>query len=287
MRVLVVDDSRAMRMIIVRELRRVGVVPECIREAADGQVALELLRQEPFDVVLSDWNMPVMDGLALLEAARADGIDVPFGFVTSEAAEAAHLRGFEAGAAFVVTKPFDATDLGRALEAAVGDELIEDADAWAEDEGGTGDVGALLSGLLRRPVVTVPAAGDPRRDRPRAVARYVAADGRPAAVCVVELGLAAAAGAALSLLPAHSAAEWARAGALPEALAQNFHEVANVLSQLVGQPRGRCRLEEVDIVADYEDLPEERMLAAAERHAQLEVTISGYEPGRLALFGLP
>lgn len=105
MDVLVVDDSKAMRLIVSRILKQTGFVSE-ISEAENGQQALEHLRVHPADVVLSDWNMPEMTGIELLEALRAEGIEIPFLFVTSEST--AEMRGIAAaaGATSLIAKPF-------------------------------------------------------------------------------------------------------------------------------------------------------------------------------------
>jgi len=83
MKVLVVDDSKVMRLIVMRTLRQAGFACE-VKEAADGKQALEAIRKEPPDLVLSDWNMPEMSGIELLEALRAEGSPVKVGFVTTE-----------------------------------------------------------------------------------------------------------------------------------------------------------------------------------------------------------
>jgi two-component system, chemotaxis family, chemotaxis protein CheY len=104
-RVLVADDSRVMRQIVVRTLRQAGYDWE-VREAADGRQALEAVREEEPDVVLSDWNMPEMTGMELLQALRAEGFGTPFGFVTSEGSAEMRQAAEEAGALFLIAKPF-------------------------------------------------------------------------------------------------------------------------------------------------------------------------------------
>jgi two-component system, chemotaxis family, chemotaxis protein CheY len=106
MKVLIVDDSKAMRMIVARVLRQAGYANSVIREAADGSEALEAVRHQVPDLVLSDWNMPEMSGLDLLEALRAEGCEVPFGFVTSESTPEMRELANEAGAQFLIAKPF-------------------------------------------------------------------------------------------------------------------------------------------------------------------------------------
>ena len=70
MRILVADDSRVMRQIVIRTLRRAGYTDHTFLEAADGASALEMARTECPDLVLSDWNMPAPDGLEVLRRLR-------------------------------------------------------------------------------------------------------------------------------------------------------------------------------------------------------------------------
>lgn len=105
MDVLVVDDSKAMRLIVSRILKQTGLVNE-IAEAENGQQALEHLRAQPADVVMSDWNMPEMTGIELLRSLRSEGIEVPFVFVTSESTAEMREIAAEAGATSLIAKPF-------------------------------------------------------------------------------------------------------------------------------------------------------------------------------------
>lgn len=115
MRILIVDDSRAMRMIVTRTLRQAGFEKHTFAEAVDGATALAAIAADPPDLVLSDWNMPVMSGIELLCALRAAGNTVRFGFVTSESTPAMRHTAFESGALFLLAKPFTAETFGAAL----------------------------------------------------------------------------------------------------------------------------------------------------------------------------
>jgi two-component system chemotaxis response regulator CheY len=120
MKVLVVDDSRVMRQIVVRTLRQAGYGHLSVIEAADGVEALTAVTDEQPDLVLSDWNMPEMTGIELLNEIRSSGDDRPFGFVTSEGS--AHMRttAAEAGATFLIAKPFTPEQFRDALEPVLG-----------------------------------------------------------------------------------------------------------------------------------------------------------------------
>jgi two-component system chemotaxis response regulator CheY len=106
MKILVVDDSSAMRMMIVRTLRQAGFSGKDVEQAEDGVVALESIRKSVPGLVLADWNMPNMNGIELLEALTAEGIDVKFGFITTESTTEMRRRATDAGALFLLSKPF-------------------------------------------------------------------------------------------------------------------------------------------------------------------------------------
>jgi len=114
-KILIVDDSKAMRAIVRRHVSQAGFDSAEVSECENGQEALEAVRAARPDIVLSDWNMPVMTGIELLESLRAESIDVPLGFVTSESSDEFKERAFDAGAAFMITKPFTADDFTRCL----------------------------------------------------------------------------------------------------------------------------------------------------------------------------
>lgn len=120
MDVLIVDDSRAMRMIVVRTLKQTAIDISSVTEAGDGAEALPIASSRPFDVILTDWNMPRMNGLELLKSLRRAGVETPVGFCTSEATTEMRSLAIENGAAFFITKPFSAATLQAAMNKARG-----------------------------------------------------------------------------------------------------------------------------------------------------------------------
>jgi two-component system chemotaxis response regulator CheY len=114
---LVVDDSRAMRMILSRILRKAGFTVE---EAENGREALELLEtQEQLPhLAMIDWNMPEMNGLELIKALRADRrySDITLMMVTTESEQSQIVRALAAGAHEYLIKPFTPDSIVDKLE---------------------------------------------------------------------------------------------------------------------------------------------------------------------------
>ena len=113
--VIVADDSRVMRQIVIRTLRQAGYDWEII-EAADGQELYDMTLDNNPDLVLSDWNMPNATGIEALNALRQAGNQVPFGFVTSEGSPEMREQAEQAGALFLIAKPFTAESFREALD---------------------------------------------------------------------------------------------------------------------------------------------------------------------------
>jgi two-component system chemotaxis response regulator CheY len=113
---LVVDDFSTMRRIVRNLLKELGFTN--VEEAEDGAAALSKLRQGGFEVVVSDWNMPNMDGLTLLQTMRADAElkSLPFLMITAEAKKENVAAAVQAGASSCIAKPFTAATLQEKLD---------------------------------------------------------------------------------------------------------------------------------------------------------------------------
>ncbi|HTF68235.1 MAG TPA: response regulator [Edaphobacter sp.] len=115
MRALIIDDSAVMRKVIERALRQSGIDFLEILQASNGEEALEILRGDTastmkIGLIISDINMPVMDGLQFLEARRDQqlAVGVPVVMITTEGSEPFVLRAIAAGAQGYICKPFTA-----------------------------------------------------------------------------------------------------------------------------------------------------------------------------------
>jgi len=114
-KILVVDDFPTMRRIIRNLLKDLGF--ENVDEAEDGQMGLDKIRNGSFDLIVSDWNMPNMDGLTMLQQIRADPnlSTLPVLMVTAEAKKENIVAAAKAGASGYVVKPFTAAVLEEKL----------------------------------------------------------------------------------------------------------------------------------------------------------------------------
>ncbi|WP_447972139.1 chemotaxis response regulator CheY [Nitrospira sp. Kam-Ns4a] len=111
MKIMVVDDMSTMRRIVKNILKQLGFAN--VEEAENGQEALAKMRADRFNFVVSDWNMPVMSGIELLRAIRADGElkDIPVLMVTAEAQKENIIEAVQAGVSNYIVKPFTAETL--------------------------------------------------------------------------------------------------------------------------------------------------------------------------------
>ena len=116
MKILIVDDFSTMRRIIKNLLRDLGF--NNTHEADDGTTALPMLKNGDFDFVVTDWNMPGMQGIDLLRAIRADDKlkHLPVLMVTAEAKREQIIEAAQAGVNGYVVKPFTAATLKEKLE---------------------------------------------------------------------------------------------------------------------------------------------------------------------------
>lgn len=114
-KVLCVDDFATMRRILKNILKQLGF--RNIEEADDGLTALEALKENKYDLIISDWNMPKMSGLDLLKTVRgmAEYKDIPFMMVTAEAQKQNVIEAVGAGVSNYVVKPFTAESIAEKL----------------------------------------------------------------------------------------------------------------------------------------------------------------------------
>ena len=107
-KILIIDDSSTMRKIVMRSLRQAGLEIGDVLEAGDGQEALQVLDENSVDLILSDINMPNMDGLEFLRQKKTNPAiqDIPVVMITTEAVDEIVQEVKELGAMGNIKKPF-------------------------------------------------------------------------------------------------------------------------------------------------------------------------------------
>lgn len=118
MRILIVDDSSTMRRIIGNVVMQLGYTKEDFNEAEDGVKAWKLLGESQYDIILTDWNMPNMNGLDLVKKIRAGGSHQksPIIMITTEGGKGEVITALKAGVNNYIVKPFNAEVLKEKLD---------------------------------------------------------------------------------------------------------------------------------------------------------------------------
>ncbi len=115
--VLIIDDSSTMRKIVTRSLRQAGLEVDNILEAGDGQEALQMLQGQKVDLILSDINMPNMDGLTFLKEKAANGAikGIPVVMISTESGADVISEAKSLGAIGSIKKPFTPEQISETL----------------------------------------------------------------------------------------------------------------------------------------------------------------------------
>ncbi|WP_122894075.1 response regulator [Arcobacter peruensis] len=118
MKILIVDDSSTMRRIIGNVVMQLGFKKEEFDEAEDGVKAWKLLEESQYDVILTDWNMPNMNGLELVQKTRSGGahMKTPIIMITTEGGKGEVITALKAGVNNYIVKPFNAEILKEKLD---------------------------------------------------------------------------------------------------------------------------------------------------------------------------
>jgi CheY-like chemotaxis protein len=290
MDVLLVDDSRVMRGLVRRTLRQAGFDVGQVIEAENGQEGLDALAKSKVDLVLCDWNMPVMTGIDFLTALRQAGNTVKFGFVTSESTPAMRARATASGALFLLTKPFGAEEMHHVLTSAGLKASSKPATA-----GGVGYtalaatafdgklVQNMLSSLVNVAVQVKPGPKLVPTGSPCFAAAWVDAETQIRYAGFCELPLAAALGGALGLRPAAWVIETLKAKDAVEVLRPSVYEVFNVMSRSFND----CGSVHVKIQALHDPGAAPPPVLQFDREARTRldflVTVPGFATGKLSI----
>jgi two-component system chemotaxis response regulator CheY len=134
--VLIVYDSLPMRSVIKKTIRIAGYGKSAFHEADNGKAALELMEHEWIDIIITDYNMPVMNGLEFIKAVKDNELfkDIPVVVISTEGSEARVREFIDSGAAGYITKPFAPETIRDLITSLLG-ESDYDEKAFESDDG--------------------------------------------------------------------------------------------------------------------------------------------------------
>ena len=299
MKILVVDDSQMMRMLVVRTLKQAELGELDIQEAINGRDALAKIAAGGMpDLILSDWNMPEVNGLQLLKTVRETDKSVRFGFVTTEGTGPMRTIALTAGAEFVIVKPFTAKDFravvpkpsGAAASPAANSPALASAAAAPSVDysfASASDTAHVLFALIRKQIAIKPDAPLTLGDA-KAVAIY-RLEGSPFMVaCVAGLPLCASVGAALSLLSVSTVQEAIASRSVPEAMRKNASDVFNVMASMI-EPKASARFVQSAVYWPGTPVPKEisSLVLQAKKRLDIHIDVEDYGGGKLSLLLCP
>lgn len=119
MKVLILDDSKTMLRIISNTLKRIG--QDNLVTTENGLEGLEAFNKESFDLIMTDWNMPVMDGLTFVKEIRKINKDIPIVMITTEGGKTSVIEALKAGVNNYIVKPFTPQTLKEKLSSIIGE----------------------------------------------------------------------------------------------------------------------------------------------------------------------
>lgn len=295
MTILIVDDSRAMRTIIKRTFREMDLGDATYLEASNGREALATVLESEPELIISDYNMPEMNGLEFLGALQQSNSKSRLGFVTSEANAEFRSKAQEIGAAFVITKPFTAADLCKSIDPVLRTWGIRVSGADQQPQARTtvttnglcqpNQAATILASIITRKEVEVKPA--PPMPLPPSTAHVVAEyleDNKICACAICDISFAAYAGSAVMMIPPYAAIEAAKTRVLEPNMWDDLLEVFNVTSRMFGRSdQSALRLGRAYRPGETRSPELTTLLKTPSRRLDLRVTIDTYGDGLLTL----
>jgi CheY-like chemotaxis protein len=290
LRVLIVDDSRAIQAIIQRALQSAGLGPLLIELAMDGEQALRLVGSFEPDLVVSDWHMPKVGGLEMLQTLRQIGRhEIKVGFVTTETAPRHLDQARSNGALFVINKPFKDEDLQQEVHKALAERIAElnappgPAMAFESEAALSGLIKSVLRDIPFR-LIAAPTQQLSDLKLPHNLAMYVAVGHKtPHALGVLDANcccILGGGGAQMQPMPVRAAMQVGMPTPEMMKMADQFmHAAAGLLSKSKDCPEVSLK------VANLMSKPFEKMSSLMERgtgRSDYRLSVPGYGEGRLA-----
>jgi CheY-like chemotaxis protein len=297
-KILIVDDSKAMQTIVRRGLLAMGYDNLEIRQANDGAEALDIVREWDAQLIISDWHMPTMNGFQLAEAINKEMLGIDFGFVTTESSEVKLKAAIEVGAKFIVKKPFDFSTLHEAvLPILQGSSKANDALVSSQEEKQsvagrivlpqTSVTAKIINGMTKREVLMEVAeeAQNIEDHMPCLLGLYGGSNKKVLAVAILDVHAASILGAAVDDLSDEEVHIATVEKAIPKKLIANSESVLDVLGTAFFDKQTNQPLEllSVNIVRHTTPALETLTSNLSKERVDFEMAAIGYGTGNLTL----
>ena len=287
MRVLIVDDSRAMQTIVKRIVVQAGYDSATFELADSGDVALQIIRSQKPELVLLDWHMPGMSGLDVLEVIREEQLSVCVGLVTTERSSQKIDAARKAGAKFVIHKPFTVEQLKETLVPVLAgiDPMDEERLLVMPTRTGIEKTLAALCNTLVRVIDDKPAPLDPNLT-PFMLALLNNGKDKMRAIVLLDQNLICALGGAFGGLSSAAVIQAINSNSVPEQIKGFTERILRVLSGSFYDPStgGDLTLKSVHMIdANFSKLKSLYEKSSVGR-ADLLVDIKSYGGGRMIFY---
>lgn len=300
MKFLIVDDSRAMQVIVKRGLEQLGYSDNEYRMASNGKDALNIVREWKPDLILCDWHMPEMTGIQLLQLLNRLNLDCNIGFVTSETSESRLKEAKEMGARFIVNKPFTDEALHKAIlpiiqGAIEGEDALEQENVIDCDKGVTLPSAAsfdkAINAITSVPVKLIEKEISPLNyEHLPFVTGLYAIPGTSSirSICILDLQASCYLGSALNGLPVEDALDSIEQKAIPKQLIENCGLVMKVISVLFFDPKtGQdLKLENHHLIAKPFAKLDALSKKGENQRMDFELDVEGYGKGRMSVIAV-
>ncbi|MCW8875801.1 MAG: response regulator [Kangiellaceae bacterium] len=285
MKFLIVDDSKAMQKVVMKTMHKAGYQDHQYEFADNGLEAYELIKSWGPDLVLSDWHMPQMDGMALLKKIQSEQLNVRIGLVTTERSESSIKEALNAGALFLVSKPFTPEQLAEAVMDAV---EIKDEQPDKFNFPSLNKTTEILGALIPQPLFAAECPAVLNFNYPFIVGLYSSPNGKARALCVVDHLLSCFMGAALSESDADLAYDAIGTLTIPSEIYDNVMEVLNVISAMFYDPDSQqdLSLRTGHLVNVHVNKLENIIHGPHMKRMDLLIDVPEYGSGKMSLFAL-
>ncbi len=302
MKFLIVDDSQAMQAIVRRSLEKAGYQDNEFKMADDGIMALAIIRQWEPDVVITDWHMPNMSGIELLHEIKAQMLDLKVGLVTAETSPARILEAKQAGALFVVHKPFKLAEFQKAILPIVqgsveGEALLSDYDQSQDTTGyelQLPSVPALAKILDGFTLKSINIESSSKHEVDYNYFPYVMAlfndhkKGVIKAVCILDIRAAVILGCAFDNVSGDEVKQFIEFKMLDKHLLDNINRLLKMVSALFYDPASQqdLDLKSVHLIPKPFDRLDKLAATASDKRLDLKISAEGYGEGQAILMAV-